>query len=207
MANVVVANKVWLREVDGKICDCDHGVDMAKGFLRASDRIRQADLRLDQAMTALSDVPSKKISGSMGSLFALIFEDLATSIHGKALIGAKNFSAMRHAVLDVVSAAGSPKVGDKTLIKTLAPSVAASDFDAARGFAPALVQMARAAEAGCDGTINRVVRVGRGARLGERSRGVLDAGATSCCLILVAMAGGLTARLSAWGVALSGHNW
>jgi dihydroxyacetone kinase len=33
-----------------------------------------------------------------------------------------------------------------------------------------------------------VARVGRAARLGERSRGVLDAGATSCCLILASMA-------------------
>lgn len=34
-----------------------------------------------------------------------------------------------------------------------------------------------------------VAKVGRSARLGERSRGVLDAGATSCFLILQSMAG------------------
>ena len=35
-----------------------------------------------------------------------------------------------------------------------------------------------------------VARFGRSSRLGERSRGVLDAGATSCCIILTAMADG-----------------
>jgi phosphoenolpyruvate---glycerone phosphotransferase subunit DhaL len=34
-----------------------------------------------------------------------------------------------------------------------------------------------------------VAKLGRASRLGERSRGVLDAGATSCCLILETMAG------------------
>ena len=33
-----------------------------------------------------------------------------------------------------------------------------------------------------------VARIGRASRLGERSRGVLDAGATSCYLILDTMA-------------------
>ena len=38
-------------------------------------------------------------------------------------------------------------------------------------------------------------RLGRAASLGARSIGVLDAGATSCCLILQTMAASLSARL------------
>jgi dihydroxyacetone kinase-like protein len=34
-----------------------------------------------------------------------------------------------------------------------------------------------------------VAKLGRSSRLGERSRGVIDAGAASCCLILEIMAG------------------
>jgi dihydroxyacetone kinase len=33
-----------------------------------------------------------------------------------------------------------------------------------------------------------VAKLGRSSRLGERSRGVVDAGAASCCLILQTMA-------------------
>jgi dihydroxyacetone kinase len=33
-----------------------------------------------------------------------------------------------------------------------------------------------------------VAKVGRSSRLGERSRGVIDAGAASCCLILQTLA-------------------
>ena len=47
-----------------------------------------------------------------------------------------------------------------------------------------MANMKSAAEKGRDSTIDMVAKLGRSARLGERSRGVLDAGATSCELIL-----------------------
>ncbi|MGV8989663.1 MAG: dihydroxyacetone kinase subunit DhaL [Cypionkella sp.] len=197
VAKVIVANKALLSEIDGKIGDGDHGVNMAKGFSRAADRIGQSDMTLDQAMAALSDVLLTEIGGSMGPLYGMMFEDMATSIMGKTAITAEDFSAMLHAGLDSVSEVGSAKVGDKTLIDTLVPAVEAFDAGAVQGFAPALAQMTKAAEAGRDSTIDLVARIGRAARLGERSRGVVDAGATSCCLILVALAEGVTGRLSA----------
>ena len=40
-----------------------------------------------------------------------------------------------------------------------------------------------------------VAKVGRTSRLGERSRGVHDAGATSCCLLLTTLAESITPLL------------
>jgi dihydroxyacetone kinase-like protein len=40
-----------------------------------------------------------------------------------------------------------------------------------------------------------MAKIGRASRLGERSRGVLDAGATSCAMILGTLADGAKARL------------
>jgi dihydroxyacetone kinase-like protein len=48
----------------------------------------------------------------------------------------------------------------------------------------ALEKMTEAADKGRDSTVDLVAKIGRSARLGERSRGVLDAGATSAALIL-----------------------
>jgi len=47
--------------------------------------------------------------------------------------------------------------------------------------------MMKGAEEGKDSTRDLVARLGRSSRLGERSRGTLDAGAVSCWLILTAM--------------------
>jgi dihydroxyacetone kinase-like protein len=41
-----------------------------------------------------------------------------------------------------------------------------------------------------------VAKIGRASRLGERSRGVLDAGAVSCCLLLTRLADEVEQRLN-----------
>ena len=64
-------------------------------------------------------------------------------------------------------------------------------------FADALTAMSAAAEAGKESTKNMQARIGRSARLGPRSIGVLDAGATSCCLILQSIGTSLQRHLKA----------
>ncbi len=195
IAAVIVANKAYLSEIDGKIGDGDHGVNMAKGFGRAAERIHGQDVSLEEALATLSDVLMSEIGGSMGPLYGLMFEDMAAVLKGRDTIDAETFSAMLHAGLDGVRGVGGAEVGDKTLMDTLVPAVAAFDAHKAEGFAPALAAMSAAAEKGRDSTLDLVAKIGRASRLGERSRGVLDAGATSCCLILSTFGGAIARRL------------
>ena len=51
------------------------------------------------------------------------------------------------------------------------------------------------AEQGKESTRDMVAKLGRASRLGERSKGHLDAGATSCCIILQTMADGMIKRM------------
>lgn len=196
LAAVIVANKAFLSEIDGKIGDGDHGINMAKGFGRAAERIHGKDMTLDAAMLVLSDVLMSEIGGSMGPLYGLMFEDMAGALAGRAEIDAPAFSAMLNAGLEGVRGVGSAQVGDKTLMDTLVPAVAAFDAAQGQGFAPALRAMAAAAEQGRDSTIDLIAKIGRASRLGERSRGVLDAGATSCCMILTTLAQSVQRRLA-----------
>ena len=85
------------------------------------------------------------------------------------------------------------RVGDKTLVDTLAPAVSSLQKDAAEqaSFADALKHMKEAALAGRNSTKDLIAKYGRSSRLGERSRGVLDAGSCSCYIILEAMADGI----------------
>ena len=75
IAAVIVANKAYLSEIDGKIGDGDHGVNMAKGFGRAAERIHGQEVSLEEALATLSDVLMSEIGGSMGPLYGLMFED------------------------------------------------------------------------------------------------------------------------------------
>jgi phosphoenolpyruvate---glycerone phosphotransferase subunit DhaL len=197
IAEVIVANKAYLSEIDGLIGDGDHGVNMAKGFGRAADRIAGRSVSLDAALAELSDVLMSEIGGSMGPLYGMMFADMAETIAGQDQIDAALFGRMLRAGLDGVAAIGSATVGDKTLMDTLVPAVEAYEAALAdgEGFASAIGRMKQAAETGRDSTIGLVARIGRSARLGERSRGVLDAGATSCCMILTTLGDGVIRRL------------
>jgi len=197
IADEIIENRAYLSEIDGKIGDGDHGVNMAKGFGMAAERIKGADLSLAAALDTLGTVLMTEIGGSMGPLYGVMFTQFAETIETKPAVDAAAFSAMLHNGLDGIQAIGSAKVGDKTLLDTLVPAILA--FDAANGagrsFAEALQAMATAGEAGRDSTRDMVAKIGRASRLGERSLGVLDAGATSCALILTSLARGVETRL------------
>ncbi len=199
VAEVIVANRAHLSDIDGRIGDGDHGVNMAKGFGRAAERIVGRGLALDAALSELSEVLLTEIGGSMGPLYGMMFEGMAGAVAGRADIDAPAFGAMLRAGLSELEAVGGASVGDKTMLDALVPAVTAYEDALAGGadFAAALAAMASAATDGRDATVDMVARVGRASRLGERSRGVADAGATSCCLILTTLADGLGRRLAA----------
>ena len=195
LAEVIVANKAHLSEIDGLIGDGDHGINMAKGFGRAAERISGQKVSLDAGLLVLSDVLMTEIGGSMGPLYGFMFRDMGQAIKGLQAMDAPSFSVMLRAGLAGVTTTGAAKVGDKTLVDCLVPAVEAFDSAIPQGFSAALAAMADAARLGRDSTVDMVARLGRAARLGERSRGVPDAGATSCCLILETLGASVARRL------------
>lgn len=196
LAAAINANRAWLSEIDGAIGDGDHGINMSKGFSQAATALGSADGGLAAAFATLGDTLLSGIGGSMGPLYGTFFLDMAAALDGAEVLDAALFSRMARAGLAGIIDLGGANVGDKTLLDALVPATDA--FDAAMaggaGFAAALDAMSAAAERGRDATVDMVAKIGRSARLGERSRGVLDAGAASCCLILQTMATGLKAR-------------
>ena len=88
--------------------------------------------------------------------------------------------------------------GDKTLMDVIIPAKDSlkKSVEENRDFAEALSECAAAAEAGRDRTKDLVAKFGRASRLGERSRGILDAGATSCALIVKSLCESLKEMLS-----------
>ncbi|MBB3610366.1 dihydroxyacetone kinase subunit DhaL [Rhizobium sp. BK602] len=197
MADRIIENRAYLSEIDGKIGDGDHGVNMAKGFGMAAERLKGKDLSLAASLETLGTLLMTEIGGSMGPLYGVMFTEFAEKLEGIDQIDAAAFSRMLHAGLEGIQSIGSAKVGDKTLLDTLVPAVEAFDAATASGqsFAEALNALVAAAEKGRDSTVNLVAKIGRASRLGERSLGVLDAGATSCAIILKELSLGALSRL------------
>jgi dihydroxyacetone kinase-like protein len=199
IAHRIVENRGYLSDIDGLIGDGDHGVNMAKGFSLAAERLRGRTRPLAVSLATVGDVLMTEIGGAMGPLYGTMFSGFADALDGVEEIDAAAFERMLRHGLEEVQSIGNAKVGDKTLIDALAPALQAFAATAAMrdDFAAALDALIVAAEKGRDGTIGLVAKIGRAARLGERSRGVLDPGATSCAIILRSLAEGAKAKLDA----------
>jgi dihydroxyacetone kinase phosphoprotein-dependent L subunit len=201
LVETINANRAHLSEIDGAIGDGDHGINMSKGFTHAGAALGKSPPPLPQALRTLSEALFDGIGGSMGPLYGSLFSAMADTLDGAQTLDGPLCARMLRAGLDAVQEIGSAKPGDKTLLDSLAP--AADAFDAAqaagKSFAVSLDAMSAAAERGRDATRDMIARVGRASRLGERSRGVVDAGASSCCLILQSIATGIKKRLPVSG--------
>lgn len=197
MVKGIQENKAYLGEVDGLIGDGDHGMNMNKGFSLFGTRNAERNFSFTEGLDALGTILFSEIGGSMGPIYGTIFMDMATAGEDYETIGVKELRSMLEAGLTGLQEIVDAKVGDKTLVDTLSPAV--EELQKAEGsqqdMKQALEAMKAAAAAGRDSTKDMVAKYGRSSRLGERSRGVLDAGATSCCIILTTMADAMEALL------------
>lgn len=200
LVDVIVREQGRLSEIDGQTGDGDHGVNMGKGFRLAGEKLRaRGSFSFAEGLNILGDTLLSDIGGSMGPLYGTFFTDMSEVIEGVDAIDAAHVSAMMKAGLAAVQGLGEAKPGDKTLVDVLVPAQTAFDEALASGksFAECLAALSAASAAGLESTRDMIAKVGRASRLGERSRGTLDAGACSCDMILQAIAGGLTKRLAA----------
>jgi phosphoenolpyruvate---glycerone phosphotransferase subunit DhaL len=182
----IVDHKVYLSEIDGKIGDGDHGINMAKGFNLIKDRLADKEVSLSDGLGLIGKTLMTEIGGSMGPIYGTFFIQMSLKSKNKPETDAPLFGEMLKAAREALEDLGGAKVGDKTLMDAVVPAQEAyqAAVDGGASLPEALKKMADAAEKGRDSTVDLVAKIGRSARLGERSRGVLDAGATSAALIL-----------------------
>jgi dihydroxyacetone kinase-like protein len=190
MIETVQANKVYLSDIDGQIGDGDHGMNMNKGFTICKDHLDGQEFTLTGSLHELGSVLFNEIGGSMGPIYGMIFIEMADFADAQECITPEVFAGMLDAGLDGLWEIVQAQVGDKTLVDSLAPARDAYRAAVAGGkdFVSSLLDLKQASEKGMLSTRDLVAKYGRSSRLGERSRGVLDAGAVSCNLILQAMA-------------------
>jgi phosphoenolpyruvate---glycerone phosphotransferase subunit DhaL len=187
---VIQENKQYLSDIDGKIGDGDHGINMNKGVSLCREALDKEPADLATGLQTLAKILLMKIGGSMGPLYGKFFMAFGKSLGEAEVVSRDGFLVALKASLDAVRSISQAEVGDKTLMDVLIPATEVFEECAEKGcsFVESLDRMTEAAQKGRDSTVDMVARIGRASRLGERSRGVMDAGAASCFLILSAMA-------------------
>lgn len=193
MVKAIQDNKEYLGEVDGLIGDGDHGMNMNKGFSMFQERYKENDIDFCSGLQALGLVLLNEIGGSMGPIYGTMFLSMAKAAEGKDTLTLSDLAGMMTSALCELQGLVKARVGDKTLMDSLIPATEAITEAKMQGkeVQAALEMMKQAAKSGKDATKDMTARYGRSSRLGERSRGVLDAGAVSCYLLLESMADGI----------------
>ena len=186
LITVIQENKQYLSDIDGLIGDGDHGINMNKGFTLCEEQLKENHGNLTHGLNTLSKILLMKIGGSMGPLYGYFFKSMASACDGKEMIDAIVFGQMISNSRKGIEKISEAKVGDKTLMDVLVPSEQTYHISFADGksFSECLDDMTAAAQQGRDSTKELVARLGRSSRLGKRSRGVIDAGAASCYLVI-----------------------
>jgi dihydroxyacetone kinase-like protein len=190
MILAISENKQYLSDIDGAIGDGDHGINMNKGFGMTREALDKDPGDFSHGLLTLARILMMRIGGSMGPLYGKLFRTMGKELEGHGQIDAELFRKALAGIKAGMSQLTQAKVGDKTLVDALYPAIDAFDREVEKGesFSDALGEMKKAAETGRDATEAMVAQLGRSSRLGERSRGVIDAGAASCALLLGVMA-------------------
>jgi dihydroxyacetone kinase-like protein len=192
-AEAVEASRDELCRLDAGAGDGDHGVTMAlaaRAVRKALDSSSEAPT--PELLTKLA-LAMGSVGGAIGPIYATGLLAIAGSLRGVAAdapLTVERALRCAEAADAAIAGLGHAKPGDKTILDALNPAVdalrAAHASDAS--IDDALVAAARAARKGAESTASMIAAVGRASRLGERSRGLADPGASSFALIMDSLA-------------------
>jgi len=179
--------KGYLSELDGAIGDGDHGVNMAKCFREVKKKLPEnADKDVGTIIKNVGMVILNSVGGAMGALYGTFFLKMAKEVTGKTEVNLEDLVRMFEAGEKGIQEMGKAQPGDKTLLDTIDPAVKAlkEAYANRKPLDEALTDFSEAAKKGAESTREMISRIGRSSRLGERTIGHQDAGATSCYFIL-----------------------
>jgi phosphoenolpyruvate---glycerone phosphotransferase subunit DhaL len=185
---LLLRNRALLDRLDAELGDGDHGENMSVGFGDAARALAESDPDTDvgDLLRRMGHLLVTGVGGAGGSLYGTAFIEAGIAVAGRPELGPEDTARALDAAAEGVARRGRCRIGDKTIYDALRP--AADAFAAAlasgAGQEAAVLAAIRAARDGMHATTPLVARRGLALRLGERSRGHRDPGATSCYLLV-----------------------
>jgi phosphoenolpyruvate---glycerone phosphotransferase subunit DhaL len=189
VVEVVEKEKDYLCELDRKLGDGDHGVTMSIGWQAINDQLNNQlaeEIDCGKISTTVGMTFLNAVGSSVGPLYATGFMRAGQVVKGKSELTNDDLIDYWIAFVTGVSDRGKAKVGDKTILDTLIPfsDVLVKETPLTKGFVEVFTEAVQAGEEGMKSTKDLISKIGRSSRLGERSIGAQDPGATSAYFIL-----------------------
>ena len=190
MAEKIEKEKGYLDELDRKIGDGEHGSGMSRGFTAVLEKLPELeDKCIGTILKIVGNTLLSTIGGASGALYGSAFLFAGNKMIGKKELTSTDFIEIFNIALEVIYKYGKAKIGDKTIVDTLAPVVEYLNSKEIKKkyFSEILFEVDKIAKHGMEGTKALIAHKGRASYLKERSIGYLDPGAVSCYFLINAI--------------------
>lgn len=174
----LIENEELLTELDRKIGDGDHGINMKRGFSEIQNVLPSYENKdIKDIFNSIAMILMSKVGGSSGPLFATAFMKASKE---------ETFGGMLLAATEGIESRGKAVVGEKTMVDVLRPATDTYINYRTSGLDhyEAMNEVMKVAKEKLEFTKTIAATKGRASYLGERSIGVEDPGAYSIYLIL-----------------------
>lgn len=187
----IMAQKDYLTALDAKTGDGDHGLNMARGFTAAQERLAElpGDAPVQDVLHHIGRAFIENVGGAAGPLYGIAFVRAGEAVNAKTRLDVASFEKLFTAGIEAIQRRGRAEYGDKTMLDALIPIRDAFRSENADGksLRECLEDALDAGRAGAEYTKTIVARRGRAAIIGARSIGVEDPGAMSSLIMFRAL--------------------
>lgn len=188
VAQMILHEKDYLSDLDAKIGDGDHGINMARGFGAVLDVLDELDHPENPKLVlhTVGETILENVGGAAGPLYGTAFLRASDACSEDEKLTIASVDRLLSAAIAGIKKRGHAERGDKTMLDVLIPIHECFTAPYAEGSTlyECLADANQAANEGVEYTKTIAARKGRASYLGERSIGHQDPGATSSLMIL-----------------------
>lgn len=183
----ILSDKDYLSQLDAKIGDGDHGLNMARGAMAAEEALEELDdaANVKEILQAVGDAVVMNVGGTAGPLYGAGILEAAKVVDEDSKLNAETLEKVFGAVVAAIQRRGHAEKGDKTMLDVLIPihETFKAENVVGKNFEQVLTEARDAAKDGVEFTKTIPAKKGRASYFGDKSIGCEDPGAMSSFII------------------------
>ena len=189
----LIADKEYLSQLDAKIGDGDHGLNMARGATAAAEALEELDdaENIQKVLQAVGEAVVMNVGGTAGPLYGTGILEAAKVVDEKSELDAETLEKVFGAIVAGIQRRGHAEKGDKTMLDVLIPihECFRAENCVGKSLEEVLTAARDAARDGVEYTKTIPARRGRASYFGEKSIGCEDPGAMSSLIMFRTLCG------------------
>lgn len=188
IAAKIEEEKYYLTELDDKVADGDHGINMANGFKKVLEKLPDLENKsCGPILVGVGMTLIPTVGGAGGMMYGTAFMKAGSAIESKNTISMEDLLQMLERAISAVMFRGGAKTGQKTMLDAMCPAYEAmmTEYAASADAKAALAAGVQAAEKGVEYT--KTIEAETGKAFTHNSRPTIghpDPGAASFTMML-----------------------